>query len=196
MKHPVLLLIATTAFAADAPLLQDDFSAPKIQQRRAMRGEWKFADKTATCTQDDELYKKNKDHGPILFYDLAYTDAAIRFSVKPDTSTKTVVFTANGEKGHVFRIVFSAAGAAVRAFPNDSKDHNSIALANEAALKLKPGEWTHVSVELRGSKATIKVGDFIKTYEHSSINAAKTNLSIGFSYGTLSVKDLVVEKCD
>jgi hypothetical protein len=194
MKHPVLLLIATAAFAADSPLLQDDFSAPKLQQRRAMRGDWKFADKTATCTQDDELYKKNKDHGPILFYDLAYTNAAIRFAVKPDANTKTTVFTANGEKGHVFRIVFGPAGAAVRAFPNDSKDHKSIALANEAAVKLKPGEWTHVSVELRGSKATIKVGDFIKTYEHSSINAAKTNLSIGFSYGTLSVKDLVVEK--
>ena len=194
MKHLVLLLIAAATFAAEAPLLQDDFSAPKIQQRRAMRGGWKFADKTATCTQDDELYKKSKDHGPILFYDLAYTDAAIRFSVKPDASTKTVVFTANGEKGHVFRIVFSATGAALRAFPTDSKDHKSIALANEASVKLTPGEWTRVSIELRGSKAIVRVGDFTKTYEHASISAAKTNLSIGFSYGTLSVKDLVVEK--
>ncbi|MBL9130508.1 MAG: hypothetical protein JNG86_04865 [Verrucomicrobiaceae bacterium] len=190
----LLLLTIISALAADAPLLRDDFSAPKNDQRRAMRGDWKFADNTATCTQDDELFKKNKDHGPILFYDLAYTDAAIRFAVKPDASTKTIVFTANGAEGHVFRLVFGAAGMAVRAFPTDSKDHKSIALANEATVKLKPGEWTNVSVELRGPKATVKVDDFTQTYDHASLSAAKTNLSVGFSFGTVSVKDVVVEK--
>lgn len=190
----LFLLAATAALAADAPLLHDDFSDAKLATRRAMRGDWKFADKTATCTQDDELYKKNKDHGPILFYDLAYTDAAIRFAVKPDASTKTLVFTANGAESHLFRLVFSEAGMAVRAFPADSKEHKAVALANEAAVKLKPGEWTHVSVELRGPKATVKVGDFAKTYDHASIGLAKINLSVGFSFGTVSVKDLVVEK--
>jgi hypothetical protein len=194
VKHLLFLLAVTSAFAADAPLLKDDFSAPKLENRRASRGDWTFADNTATCTQDDELYKKNKDHGPILFYDLAYTDAAIRFAMKPDAATKSIVFTANGEDGHVFRIVFSLAGAGVRAFPPDEKDHKSIALGNEPALKLKPDAWTPVSVELRGSKATLKIGDFTKTYEHASIARPKTNLSIGFAFGTVSVKDLVVEK--
>lgn len=192
----VLLLSLLTSFAlgADAPLLQDDFSYAKLATRRAMRGDWKFADKAATCTQDDELYKKNKSHGPILFYDLAYTDAAIRFAVKPDAANKTIVFTANGADGHVFRLVFGAAGMAVRAFPADSKDHKSIALANEATVMLKPGEWTPVSVELRGPKAIVKVGDFTKTYDHASLSAAKTNLSVGFSFGTVSVKEIVVSK--
>lgn len=189
-----LSLLTSFAFAADAPLLKDDFSDLKLATRRAARGDWKFADNTATCTQDDELYKKNKDHGPILFYDLAYTDAAIRFAVKPDAANKTLVFTANGEDGHIFRIVFSAAGAGIRAFPADSKDHKSISLGNEASIKLKPGEWTNISVELRGPKATVKIGDFSKTCQHASLARAKTNLSVGFSFGTVSVKDLVVEK--
>jgi len=187
-------LFATAALAADAPLLKDDFSAPKMETRRAARGEWKFAGNAATCTQDDELYKKNKDHGPILFYDLAYTDAAIRFAVKPDAANKSVVFTANGAEGHVFRLVFSQAGMGVRAFPPEEKDHKSISLGNEKAAMLKAGEWTQVSVELRGSKATVKVGDFSKTYEHGSIARAKTNLSVGFSYGTVGVREMVVEK--
>lgn len=194
MKRLLLLLSATAAFAADAPLLKDDFSDPKLATRRAMRGDWKFADNAATCTQDDELYKKNKDHGPILFYDLAHTDAAIRFAVKPGANNKTLVFTCNGADGHVFRIVFSQLGAGIRAFPPEEKDHKSIALGNEKDLKLKSGEWTNVSVELRGPKATLKVGDFSKTYEHASVARAKTNLSIGFSFGTVSVKDLAVEK--
>lgn len=194
MKALLFLLAATVAQAADAPLLKDDFSDAKLAGRRASRGEWKFADNAATCTQDDELYKKNKDHGPIIFYDLAYSDAHIEFAVKPDAANKTIVFTSNGEDGHIFRVGFSQAGTAVRAFPADSKDHKSIATGNEKAIKLKVGEWNKVSVDLRGSKATLTVGDFTKTYEHASYARAKTNLSIGFSFGTVSVKDVVVTK--
>ncbi|MDB6004994.1 MAG: hypothetical protein JWR15_1981 [Prosthecobacter sp.] len=189
-----LLLLATAVFAADAPLLKDDFVMSDFASRRAARGDWEFAESSATCTQDDALYKKNKDHGPILFYDLAYTDAVIRFAVKPDAANKTIVFTANGAGGHVFRLVFSEAGMSVRAFPPEGKDHKSISLGTEAMAKLKAGGWTKVSVELRGSKATVKVGEFTKTYEHASIARAKTNLSVGFSYGTVSVTELVVEK--
>ena len=43
-------------------------------------------------------------------------------------------------------------------------------------------------------KVTVKVGDFTQTYDHASLSAAKTNLSVGFSFGTVSVKDVVVEK--
>ncbi len=185
------VLIGNT-IAADAPLLKDDFSAAKLEQRRALRGEWKFAEGAASCTQDDALYKKNKDHGPIIFYELAYTDAMIRFSYKADAAVKSVVFTCNGEAGHIFRFVTSAAGTGMRAFPADAKDHKSIALAQEKSLALKADEWVPVTITLRGAKATVKIGDFEKTYEHASLSRAKSNLSVGFGFGTLSVKDVVV----
>lgn len=185
-------LLICTAIAADAPLLKDDFSSPKLEQRRVMRGEWKFAEGTAICTQDDALYKKNKDHGPIIFYDLAYTDATIRFSYKADAAVKSMVFTCNSDEGHVFRFVTAAPGTSMRAFPTDSKEHKSIALAQDQSLALKPGEWVPVAVTLRGPKVTVKIGDFEKTYEHASLAQAKSNLSIGFAFGTLSVKDVAV----
>ena len=194
MKFILFLLFASAVFAADIPVLKDDFFVSDFAKRRAARGDWKFAEGNATCTQDDALYKKYKDHGPILFYDLAHTDAVIRFAVKPDAANKSVVFTANGAEGHVFRLVFSEAGMGVRAFPPEGKDHKSISLGIEKGAKLKKDGWTKVSVELRGSKATVKVGEFTKTYEHASIARAKTNLSVGFSYGTVSVTELVVEK--
>lgn len=187
------VLIGNTV-AADSPLLKDDFSAAKLEQRKALRGEWKLAEGVASCTQDDALYKKNKDHGPIIFYDLAYTDATIRFSYRADAAVKSVVFTCNGEVGHVFRFVTSAAGTGMRAFPADAKDHKSIALAQEKTLALKADEWVPVTITLRGAKATVKIGDFEKTYEHASLSRAKSNLSVGFGFGTLSVKDVVVEK--
>lgn len=189
-----LLLASLAALpAAETTLLKDDFSNPKLAQRRAIRGEWKFANGVATCTQDDALYKQFKDHGPIIFYDLAHTDATVRFSFKAD-GAKTVVFTANGEKGHIFRFVMSATGTSIRAFPTDKPDVKSIALATEK-LPLKSGEWTPVEVKLAGSKATMKIGDApAKTYEHASYTQPKANLSVGFAFGTVSVKDFVVTR--
>lgn len=194
MKTILFLILTSAVFAAEAPLLKDEFLMKDVPGRRASRGEWKFAEGSATCTQDDALFKKNKDHGPILFYDLAYTDAFIHFAVKPDEANKMIVFTANSAEGHVFRVVLTPTGMGVRAFPPEEKDHKSISLGNEKAVVLKPGAWTKVSVELRGTKATVKVGDFTKVYEHASIARAKANLSVGFSYGTVSVTEMVVDK--
>jgi hypothetical protein len=189
---PILLLLSLslTISAADSTLLKDDFSDPNLKTRRAMRGDWKLANGAATCTQDDALYKKFQDHGPIIFYDLAHTDATVRFSFKAD-GAKTFVFTANAEKGHVFRFVMSATGTSIRVFPPDGKA-KSIALATEK-VPLKSGEWIPVEVKLHGAKATVKIGEGpAKTYEHASLARAKTNLSVGFSFGTLSVRDFVV----
>jgi hypothetical protein len=186
-----LLALVTSLHAAETPLLKDDFSDPKLPARRAMRGDWKLANGVATCTQDDALYKKFQDHGPILFYDLAHTDATVRFSFKAD-GAKTFVFTANAEKGHVFRFVMSPTGTSIRAFPTDKPDVKSIALATEK-LPLKSGEWIPVEVKLSGARATVKIGEApAKTYEHASLARAKINLSVGFSFGTLSVRDFVV----
>jgi hypothetical protein len=183
-------LLAPGPLPAATPLLKDDFSDPNLKARRALRGDWKFADGAATCTQDDALYKKHQDHGPILFYDLAHTDATVRFSFKAD-GAKTLVFTANGQNGHVFRFVMSATGTSIRAFPPDGKA-KSIALATEK-LPLKSGQWTPVEVKLSGTKATVKIGDApAKTYEHASLARPKTNLSVGFSFGTVSVRDWVI----
>jgi hypothetical protein len=183
-------LLAPGPLAAATPLLEDDFSDPNLKARRALRGDWKFANGTATCTQDDALYKKFRDHGPIIFYDLPLTDATVRFRFKAE-GAKTFVFTANGENGHVFRFVMSATGTSIRAFPPDAKA-KSIALATEK-LPLPSGQWIPVEVQLRGTKATVKIGDApAKTYEHASLARPKTNLSVGFSFGTVSVKEFVV----
>ncbi len=186
------LLLSSSLFAGEA-LLKDDFANAKLESRKASRGEWKFADRTATCTQDDELYKKFKNHGPIIFYDLGYEDATIRFSYQADAAVKSLVFTSNGAEGHIFRFVTGPKSTGIRAFPADSKDHKSISLGTEGPA-LKPGAWVPVVVTLKGTKATVKIGEFEQTYEHASLARPKTNLSIGFSFGTVSVKDVSVEK--
>ena len=81
----------------------------------------------------------------------------------------------------------------IRAFPADSPHHTSVELARGPALKL--GEWTDIEVAITGSKVSLKIGkDFAQIVEHPSISAAKTNLSIGFAFGTFSVKGVRVTK--
>ncbi|MFN9917994.1 MAG: hypothetical protein ACK53L_35735, partial [Pirellulaceae bacterium] len=100
-----LLLVPVLTAAAISPF-SDDFSNPNLSQRRALRGAWQFQDGIASCTQDDALFKKYKDHGPIIFYDLKHRDATVRFLFQAE-AVKTVVFTMNCDAGHIFRFVLA-----------------------------------------------------------------------------------------
>ncbi len=185
------LLVSTVAEGKD-PIFTDRFEAKtKVPERRALRGDWQIGDGVAKVTQDDELYKKYKDHGPILFYDVATTDATFRYAFKPE-GCKTVVFTINGD-GHVFRFVTSERSTSVRAFPA-SGDQKSISTSQQNDWTLKDGVWTEVLVEVAGDKVSVTYGDHEPiTIEHETYANEKTNFSIGNSFGTLSVKGVVVE---
>ncbi|MHC4824857.1 MAG: hypothetical protein ACYTEP_12725 [Planctomycetota bacterium] len=184
-----LITIASSLWAAE-PLLVDDFSKPKMAGRRAMRGDWMIANGVAKVTQDDALYKKYKDHGPIIFYDVDHQDAVIEFSYKP-VGVKSFVFTVNGADGHVFRTVTSERGTDFRAFPPDA-ERKSISL-HRLPRPILQGEWTRVRVELEGAKATVTVGDHEPvSVEHGSLDRAKINTSVGFSFGSLEVKNFSV----
>lgn len=193
MKHTFLLILLLAGICANAIAtdFKDDFTKSTLEQRRAMRGDWKIADGIARCTQDDELYKKNKDHGPIIFYDVPTQDSTVHFAFRPQ-GCKTLVFTLNGAKSHVFRVITNDSTTAIRAFPADSTEHTAKPLAQDGP-KLVQGEWTEVTIEIRGPKATVRIGkNYTKTVEDHAIAQAKTNISVGFSFGTLEVKDFAV----
>lgn len=195
MKIHALAFFAFTAVICSAaePNFKDPFTADTpVPERRASRGDWSIADGVARCTQDDELYKKNKDHGPILFYDFPATDATYRFAVKP-SGVQSLVFTLNGEKGHVFRFVTTSRGTGFRAFPPG--DEKSIQTAIQKEWKATEGEWTPVEVAVKGGKVVVTFGNHEAiTIEHPSYADAKVNFSIGFAFGTLEVKDVAATK--
>ncbi|MCB1064919.1 MAG: hypothetical protein KDN20_18625, partial [Verrucomicrobiae bacterium] len=109
----ISLAVSISTARAELPF-SDPFTADaKVPERRALRAEWQIADGVAKCTQDDALYKKFKDHGPIIFYDLPTTDATVRYAMKPQ-GCKSAVFTLNSDEGHVFRFVTSERGTSIR----------------------------------------------------------------------------------
>ena len=185
------LLLVPSIQAAEVAPFSDDFSNLELSQRRALRGAWHFRDGTASCTQDDALFKKHKDHGPILFYDLKHRDATVRFHFQAE-AVKTVVFTMNGEGGHIFRFVLANQVMSVRAFPTEGHGQ-SIAVAAEK-MPLPSKVWIPVEIQLRGSKATVTIGDTPpRSFDHPSFEREKVNLSLGFSYGTLRIRSFTVQ---
>jgi len=196
---PLRILVIAAAFlgasllqAEDLSHFEDDFDSPQQANRRASRGDWSFVDGTASCTQDDELYKKFKDHGPILLYSLPHQDAEVSYRFKAE-GTKIVVFTINGEDGHVFRFVTGQKHTDIRLFPKDA-EVKSLSGARSQEMGLKDGQWTDVKMSLKGDTAMVKVGDAEPmVVTHPSLTAPKTNVTIGFSFGSLSLQGFSVD---
>jgi hypothetical protein len=195
--RPSLLCFVALAFTASLfgeTLVDDKFTTAELPNRdlAAKRGLWKIADGIATCTQDDALYAKNKDHGPVIWYHVTFTNGTVKFAFKPE-KLKNFVFTLNGE-GHVFRFVTAPTGTSVRAWPQGSHDAVSLLDPKPGTPALTEGAWTQAEMKFEGKRCTLKLGDFQQTFEHAAIAREKTKIGLGFSFGTLSVRDVSVIK--
>lgn len=193
-----LLVGLATSSVLGGVLIDDKFTGASQPQRNLTpgRGTWKVADGVATCTQDDQLYKKNKDHGPIMWYDAKFTDGVVQFAFKPE-KCKTFVFTLNNDKGHVFRFVVTPSGLSVRAWPVQGHDAKSVGLLTPkpGTPALKDGEWLVAKLKFASNRCTLSLGpDFEQTFENPAIGFDKTQLGLGFSFGTLSLRDVKVEQ--
>ena len=72
--------------------------------------------------------------------------------------------------------------------PRRVPDDSGVLLASPA---LESGEWVDVNVTLTGRLASVRIGEFAKTFQHDSLSRDKTNFSVGFSFGSLSVRDVL-----
>ena len=171
-------------------LVEDGFAEAKKKGRRAVRGDWQFADGVAKCTQDDELYEKFKNHGPVIWYGQGFTNAVIEFEIRA-SEVKNFVFTINGSHGHVFRFVMNERGTGIRAW---DADHKSRAVVT-GGPKLVQDTWIPVTVELAGKQAALQIGpDYSVKVEDPSYAAAKTVVGLGFSFGALQIRDFKLTK--
>jgi hypothetical protein len=185
-------LLAASTFAG--ALIDDHFTSPQLTGRDLSpgRGTWKIADGIATCTQDVALYAKNKDHGPVIWYDPAFTDATVRFAIRPE-KVRNFVFTLNDEKGHVFRYVLDAKGVSVRAWKTQGHDAKPDVLPATNPPQLADDTWIQAELKFAGDRCTLKIGpDFTQTFQHPVIAKKKTKMGLGFAFGTLSVRDVSI----
>ncbi len=200
MKLSPLLSALVLAFTAIVPLatagtlVDDHFTSPQLAGRDLSpgRGVWTIADRVATCTQDDALYEKNKNHGPILWYNTIFTDGTVRFAIRGE-KVKMFIFTLNDDKGHVFRFVVGQNPLSVHAWKEQGAEAKADTMPVKDAPKLPEGTWVPVELKFEGDHCTVSFGDsFKQTVTHPSIAKQKTKLGLGFAFGALSIRDVAV----
>jgi hypothetical protein len=183
-------------------LVSDDYSTEKHPLRKALRGGWTVVDGMGSVAQDDALYKKYKNHGPIMVYEVVHTDAVAVVEFKP-TGCKAVVFTMDAAAGgHAFRVQLRSATSKSKsgsrivtyaAKKEGAKKAEMIVLEDEGVPKFKEGEWNRVEVRVVGGKATVKIADKTLTVTHPRIAQAKSIAKLGFSFGQLSIRNFSLE---
>ena len=192
---PICVVMLLSAYAlAEAPsgsLLHDDYTSAKHKTRKPLRGDWTISDGVASVTQDDALYKKYKNHGPIMVYDIAHDDANATVTFKP-SGCKSVVFTMDAKAGgHAFRVKLSpkAPGVVLTYVKEAGKEKATpIFLDKKTLPKIKENEWATLKVRVVGDRATVMMGEAKVDVHHEKIDQEKKIAKLGFAFGSLQIK--------
>ena len=141
------------------------------------------------CSHDDELYKKFKDHGPILTYESNYRDGVVEtvFKGSDAKETQRIVFTMDGEKGHVVRVIMRPGNPSRLLVWNDEEKKPTVLATDLPALS--EDQWTPLRVETKGINVDLRIGEENFSFEHPGIARQKTNAKISFAFGNFAAKE-------
>jgi hypothetical protein len=196
-----VVLAQIVAPSAMAEEFVDDFSSSKLEGRQAERGAWQYKNGIASCVADPELYKKFKNHGPILKWPREFSDATIEFEFKA-SDCQRVVFTLNGE-GHIFRVTLAderpdaPAGASkvptrLIAWASKSSKQNkgdTIKPKGMPDLSVINQKWVPLKIDVKGNHAVLTIGHFQAEIDHGALARGKNMVMLTFAYGELAVRN-------
>jgi len=175
--------------AVDAGGFYDDFADPSHQLRKALRGDWTYLENAAKCVADPELYKKFKNHGPILRWPCEFTDGTIEFEFKPKDVQRLIV-TLN-KTGHVFRIALAGPKSTrIFGWPKPSKESPPETLARKDVplISSLDQKWSKAKIVFKNKRATVSIGEFSTQLNHELIAREKGEFTISFASGALALR--------
>lgn len=190
----LFLLLAARITAASDLGFSDDFSATEHPTRQALRGEWVYENGVASCGSDPVLYKKFKNHGPILRWPCELVDGVLEFEVKAEGCQRLVI-TFNGD-GHVFRVTMrdDDGSQIIGWIGRSSKENKGDHLAEVPLPKITEidGEWVDVKLTMADGKGHLKIGDYEAELDHGSLARVKQEFTISFASGSCAVRGVKV----
>ena len=197
------ILIFGTCSAGDelSNAFVDDFGDAKFKGRQAERGAWQFVDGVASCVADPVLFKKFKNHGPILKWPRKFEDAKIQFEMKAKDCQR-VVLTLNGD-GHIFRVTMADERPDAPAGPSkvptrliawatkSSKQNkgDTIQPKGMPALSVVNDKWVPVKLDVKGTQAVLSIGDFQAEIRHVALARDKNMVMLTFAHGEIAVRN-------
>ncbi|WP_404309528.1 hypothetical protein [Neorhodopirellula lusitana] len=203
---PIATAESTPTDTADkTQAIVDDFASSEHPVRTARRGEWLFENHEATCVADLKLFKQFNNHGPILTWPYRFSEGTVEMEIKP-VDCQRVVFTLNGD-GHVFRVTLAdereEAPAGKSRVPNrliawatkSSKQNKGDTIVPDGMPNLPAvnNQWVKLKLDVDGDIAKLRIGDFESEIKHPALAREKTNVTITFAFGKMSVRNVRIQ---
>ena len=197
MKNIIIALIASIIALSANESFIDNFSNPELKDRQAQRGEWKFADNTASCISSKELYNKYHNHGPILKWPRDCTSGTIEFKIKTNNCSR-FVFTLNGD-GHIFRVCLADKSQnnkwiktrAIAWATKSSKENKGDSFHPEGMPDLSSinNQWIQFKLSITGEKGYLQIGNFSNEINHKAFSRKKNTIMASFAHGDFAIKN-------
>lgn len=154
-----------------AELLTDSFDRGELGSRWAVaKGDWRIVDGAVV---GKEL--KSDQHAAVLSCQRKNHNSILRFSFKLD-GTDGFNLSLNHAKGHLFRVIVTPQGLAIRT-DKDKKDPNSKSeLLGEAKGSFEQGKWYTMLVEMVGDRVAVQTDNGLKAEgQHAGLDVDKPN---------------------
>lgn len=186
---PVATTVPVTQMLVPGKVILDEpLNVAFGKEWKVGKGEWKPVDgalRGAEVAADM--------HGAVARRNLDMKDTVIAVSFKLD-GAKAISLSFNGAKGHVSRVRVTPTGVSVQKDDQDGKNGpDKAAVLDTASVTIKPGEWHHLVVELRGADLLATLDGKHTTFgTHEAIAKDRTNLGLTVAGETASWKGLKV----
>ena len=195
MKFLSLMLLVFSLSLNAEVLIQDNFTKDKMPTRKPARGDWKISEGVISCDFSDELYKKYKNHGPIVWYNFkTSTDCTIEMEYMISGGTSSVVFSVNDAKGHVYRTTVMKDGKRKGAWSKGWLATKKSSPAGKIDYELVENKWVPVKITFKGNKMTFSIDGNSQEFEHDGFAREKTRFNYQFVKGNLKVRNLKISK--
>jgi hypothetical protein len=164
-------------------IFSDDFTSPPGKEWKVAKGRWEIVD---GALQGSEI--KSEMHGAAMRHMIAFDNAVIQYSFKLD-GAKGTSLSINDPKGHNCRVTIGPNGFAVRKDDHDHTGPDKALLLENHAMKIKPGVWHTITVEILGSELLARLDDGPVAFgSDPSIDTKKSNVGLTVAGESASFK--------
>lgn len=168
-------------------LFSDKLDAAPSKAWKVGKGKWEPVDGALVGTEIPA-----DKHGAVMRHAQRFRDAVIQYSFKLD-GAKTTTLSLNTAKAHLNRVIITPAGFRVQKDDMDHTGPDKPAILQAVKLKIAPGEWHTLVVELRGKEMLASLdGEHVAFGANDAIDVEKANLGLTVAGASVAFKDLRV----
>jgi hypothetical protein len=168
-------------------LFHDPLGAAPGKAWKVAKGTWEPSDGALVGTE-----VKAEKHGAVMRHAEKLRNAVIQYAFKLD-GAKTTTLSLNTAKAHLCRVVITPTVLRVQKDDSDHDGPDKAAVLQNLPVKIAPGEWHTLVVELVGNEMLASLdGKHVAFGANDALDVDKANLGLTVAGASVAFKDLSV----